>query len=772
MHLIRKFCINREIKNKKKENLVIMLNLNRKFLLSIPCCLMIIIAVNNVHAGVKYKTPFSGALTNTSPIEATADDLNYDKKTGEITAKGHVVIKKGNVSLKAQYVRVNADTGEAMAYGDVVLQEGDSVWTGDSLNYNFNKQLGKAEGFSGQYDIVRVLSNKSIEQKNSNTFILHDAMITTCTNDAHHCHYRVKAKKAEIVQNDYVKVKGAVFYLGKVPSMYLPYWKRSINDDFGWELEPGHSSRLGFFLRSAYRYRFNDVWKGKTHLDLYSERGVGGGQDLFWESNTFGTGGLETYFINDDKPVPDGEDPDTYGVDSSRYRIKLDHYVALSPRDYILARGNYLSDKYVLRDFFEDEYRITPVPENDATYTHRGQHYTFNILARGRVNDFFESINRLPEASLDITRQQLGNSDFYYESRTTASYLEHVFAKDDTNNTDIDPDYSSSRFDTVHRIFYPKRFFGFLNIIPRTGIRGTYYSDTGEKAYATNVITITHSNSPATYQTNTIPYQTENGSDFRTQFEIGMEASFKAFRVFDRGPDKSPLRHVAEPYIDYSYLSDPNLEPNEIYQFDSIDTFKKNNKIKIGMRNKLQTKRESGSANLFDIDLYTHLNLSPEGDEQTLENIVMDTEMYPSDGTRIDFDGVYDTDKNVLQTFNTRLQIYPKKKWSFYGEYRHIDNESDLLIGSLILKVTRNWYYNIYARYEAKDSMLQETGGYIQRNFDCMTFRLGGRYLPGYTYDDDNTNDEDDFKVMFEFWFNNIPGVNTRKHDKHGFYGI
>ncbi|MCK5528121.1 MAG: LPS-assembly protein LptD [Kiritimatiellae bacterium] len=717
-------------------------------------------------------TPFRGIATNNAPIEATADDLNYDRKTGKVIAKGNVVITKGVVTLKAEYVRVNMKTETAHAYGNVRLFDGETVWTGTSLDYDFNKKTGKASGFTGSSGTFRILENESVEKTGKNTFVLHNALVTTCTNTAiHDCHYRVKAKKVELVQDDYLKVRGAKFYLGKVPCMYLPYWRRNMDDDFGWELEPGHSGRLGYFLRAAYRYRMNEVFRGKTHLDLYSERGVGVGQDLFWESHSFGTGGIETYFISDDLPVPENENPDTYGVEPERYRVKVDHFVSLSPKDSILVRGNYLSDKYILRDFFEDEYRVTPVPENDITYTHLSDNYTFNILARSRVNDFFESVNRIPEASLNFVRQQIKDSSFYYESRTSAGYIERTFAVDENSSAES-ADYSSGRFDTVHRIYRPSRHFGFLNLVPRAGIRGTYYSETGHTEYMTNTVAITQTNSLQTImQTNSVPFIVSDGSGFREQFEIGMEASFKAFKIWEGKNGKAPLRHVAEPYIDFSYKSEPSLLPGDLYQFDSIDTLAKNNKIKLGMRNKLQIKRASGSANLIDIDLYTHVNFEPEGDNNSLENFVLDTEMYPTDWMRLDFDGVYNTQNSTLHTFNSRIQMKPRDKWELYLEHRHIDSVSDLILTSLTIKPTHNWHYNVYGRYEAETSRFEEGGGYIQRNFDCMVFRLATRYLPGYTRDD-GIEEEDDVKVMFEFWLKAIPGLGFQNTDNRGYHGI
>jgi len=66
---------------------------------------------------------------------------------------------------------------------------------------------------------------------------------------------------------------------------------------------------------------------------------------------------------------------------------------------------------------------------------------------------------------------------------------------------------------------------------------------------------------------------------------------------------------------------------------------------------------------------------------------------------------------------------------------------------------------------------MEEIGGYIQRNFDCMGLRLGSRYLPGYTRDNGVVED-DDVKIMFEFWLKAVPGFGNRRNRNNTYQGI
>jgi len=699
------------------------------------------------------------------PIDTKADQLNYDRKTGWVVATGNVVITRGAARLTANFARLNIKTEDVHAFGNVVLTEGDSVWKGESLDYNFGEKTGSAAGISGRTEPFRIIKNDRVEKTGPNTFVLHNATVTTCTNEFHHCHYHVVARKVTVVPGDYLSVRRGVWYFAGVPVMYLPMWTKDLRDDFGWELRPGHSSRFGAFLLTAYRYRIDPTFTGRTHLDYRSERGIGVGQDFGWSSLTRGTGDLALYYADDDKPIADDENAATSDVEPERYRVRLRHYVGLSPRDYVMARANYLSDTDVLVDFFEDEYRLNPVPENYVTYSHRGDLYTANLVVRSRLNDFFGGVNRLPEGSLESFRQQISASSFYYQGRTALGFLERTYPVSGN-----DTDYSAVRLDTVHTVYRPSKHFRFLNLVPRTGMRGTYYSQTRETQASTDVITVTQTNTvigvngtPTTVvstgtQTNTTSVDVDAGSGFRSQFELGLEASFKAFRIWDGGGLYLPRRHIVEPYINYTYLSEPSLLPGEIYQFDSIDALDKEHFVKVGVRNKLQEKRGTFPYDVIDVDVYTRLRMETESGQDVVDNFFMDAEIRPVDWFMIDLDGEYDTAESRLKSFNTQLIFTPDDLWLAGVEHRYEVDVRNQLSGTLTLKPNRYWHFNTYGRYELDESRIEEQGGYIQRNFDCMSFRLNGRVLPSYARPD-GTQQDTDYRVTLEFWLTSFPNI-------------
>ncbi|OGV69368.1 MAG: hypothetical protein A2283_20165 [Lentisphaerae bacterium RIFOXYA12_FULL_48_11] len=746
-------------------------------------------------AGEVDTTPVPLSTQDSMPMDAKADRLNYDRTTGWVEGIGHVVITKGDEQLRADFVRVNVNTEDAEAVGDVVLLklaqpstnaastnavlvvtnlnraavQYVTVWSGNKLKYNFKTKRGSAANMT--YNVLPFyVKAKSAQQVGQREYSFTEATITTCTNAYPNYHYHVRAANANIIQKDSLKARHTVFYFCGIPMIYFPYWQKNLNDDCGFRFYPGYNSRMGAFLLTLYRYRLNPYLKSTTHLDYRQKRGLAYGQDLEWKSlgtNTW-KGILSGYYLNDDDPTDDG-DREIDEVDPARYRANFKHEQAFSDRDYMLSQAQYLSDPYLNMDFFEDEYREANQPDNYLVYTHRGDRYTGNLTFRSRLNDFYENVGRLPEVSLDFMRQEIGSSVFYYEGQTAASFLQKSYQKGDTNNED----YSVFRLDSHNMIYYPGRYFGFLNIMPRAGYRGTYYSETMVQttSVTTGITTIANSTVDASGRTN-ITYTstlttnrqtitTAEAAKLRNRFELGTEASFRAFRTWD--DEFGGWRHVVEPYANYTFVPEPNLLPDNLYQFDSVDTFGKEHWVRLGLRNKLQTKVDGSPFDLVDVDVYTRY-LFEQGDRSTaIDNVYFEAKTWPAQGVILFFDGMYDTEESVLSTFNTRLGVSSSDFYSIMLEHRYTYDGGNFLNTMVSLSPNRNWTFEVYGRYEFESSRLEEVWGYISKKTDCLTLRTGAGLMPGYTTSS-GSEKEDEVRFVVELWLNAFPEMAMGRH--------
>lgn len=695
-----------------------------------------------------FKQMSKQSSTNDGPVEIKADVLEYNKTSGWATGRGNVWVRRGSEELWADYARVNANTGEAHAYGNVRLKRPQGDWRGEKLDYNFKDRTVSAGDFSGDAAPFRYKAKSGERVPNSTEYICRDVFVTTCSNDLDSAHWHMTAREMSVVPTNSLSSSRSVIYIGSVPIFYLPYWYRNLNENFGFRFYPGYSSRMGGFLLTSYRYPLGGDLKGKTHLDYRSRRGVAIGQDIEWKDPELAySGEIETYYLRDSHPLDDN-DKATDGIDEQRYRVKLKNMSFFTSHDYVFLQANYLSDTDIVEDFFEDEYRESSQPDNHAVYTHRGENYTVNLQVRGRINDFYDSVNRIPELGIEFFRQPVFGSPIYYDGQSSASYLEKTWSSMRSNVTD----YSAFRFDTHHMLYYPDKYFGFLVVVPRAGYRGTYYDQT--KMTVTNTVAGT---------TNSVVTDETGPATFRSMMELGCESSFRAFRSFDCMGTR--MRHVVEPYVNYTYIPEPNVLPGELWQFDWLDSLSADNSLRAGIRNKIQTRDEATNVcDRFFLDVSTRFLMAPEPEQDAMQDVSWKMEIIPSEYFRIDYEGIYDPNESLVKEMNARLRMTQPEAWTMSWEYRFKNEKSRRILGDWTAYLVGNWDLNVYGRYEAEDSRFEEHGGYIQKNFDCMSWRLGYSMLPGYKKSD-GTMQEDEWRTVLMIWLTAFPDMRlSAKH--------
>jgi hypothetical protein len=187
-------------------------------------------------------------------------------------------------------------------------------------------------------------------------------------------------------------------------------------------------------------------------------------------------------------------------------------------------------------------------------------------------------------------------------------------------------------------------------VVPRVGVRGTYYTDSGSYEDFTTTTTFPSETIGGMDRTVTTTERRlrEGGSIFRPVVNAGVEASFKFSRAFEQVQSRmwglDGLRHVVQPYVNASYVysgEDPSdilqfdrlnrstqLPPIDFPQFNSIDSIDNWSIVRLGVRNRLQTRRNNATLNWLELDTFFDVNIDrPEflggvmPDEGTFSNI-------------------------------------------------------------------------------------------------------------------------------------------------------
>ncbi len=160
-----------------------------------------------------------------TPVTLVADHIEYNTETGIVTADGHVEIARGEDVIRADHLAGNLKTEEIEATGHVTLVQGGRTVTADSLWFNFLTRAGRIEQVVTQYGAWRVES-QSMETTGNQAVAL-EASVTPC--DPRHPFFHVTAHKIIVVPGDYLTAYDASIYIYSVHIITLPSYTVSLD---------------------------------------------------------------------------------------------------------------------------------------------------------------------------------------------------------------------------------------------------------------------------------------------------------------------------------------------------------------------------------------------------------------------------------------------------------------------------------------------------------------------------------------------------------------
>ncbi len=529
------------------------------------------------------------------------------------------------------------------------------------------------------------------------------------------------------------------------------------------------------------------------------------GDALSRQIHSHETAQLVTYFTEDNKSDLNRTSLDRLPISSDRYRISLkDTSFFFNDDFFVKADIDKISDRYLLQDFYQGEFTRNPNPDNVVSAVFYQPHFVTTLLARAQLNNFFDATERLPELSIDIPRVPLWNTGINYTGQTSTGYIRRTF--DDSTPL---PDYNAFRIDSFHQLSYPKTLFGWLSVVPRLGVRGTYYSHSApddDGAYNLqlaadgtadrlllglnpNLSTLASQQNLAALRSSIAAFA-EKGDIFRPVVNAGLELSFKLSRIYDGAQDRAigldKMQHVIQPYVNFSEVEDFGIGSRELLQFDRrvpttqlrpldfpeftpIDSIDESTVVRMGVRNRLQTKRDSLTVNWLEMDTFfqANINNSEQGDpnetsrfsnvfnQLTLRpvpwvNLTIDSQL-PLLNPHTGFTEV-DTALNFLPTSNVELTI----------SHRYLNDNPFFLNSSLLgftafVRLNDNWAVSAAERYEFADSTLEAQSYTIYRD---LTSFVASFALTVQSNNSNTTNKTvNSVGVLLNFTLKGIPKV-------------
>lgn len=724
-------------------------------------------------------------LSKTVRLDGVFDPKNQTVTDTIIRYLGNIQLKADNgLEAYADEATANLTQKKVLLKGNVSLYQDGLVYRGQSAVFDLETKSFETQnlrlGFAPL--LLRADNIRQIQSNGRKAFLAENAGFTT--HDVEKPDFWLQARRATVFPDDKVIFQDFNLRAGNRNLLWLPYLAQPLNAELGFLVTPGAQTNLGVFARNRYGVMLGGERDPETgenkgawllsqwHADAFSNKGLGLGLDLFDtrldSDDEFGW--LKLYYIHDLNPEDERAGVDRGNIDPNRFRAEFVHRMPVletSHAKYTFdANLTWLSDEYYLEDFDPSLFRVNRAPDNYFGFARRSANSLTTLGARLRLNDFYQSDTRLPELTHDWIRQPLFNTPVLYESQTSLGiYQERLpqFRRNSLNSiADTllpgDPqleeisrlldDRGFSRFHTYHEFSLPTKL-GHLNIVPRLGAGHT------------------------TYQSVLGP----DDSTSRTHLSATLDVSTKLTKMLpDFVSEKWGIdgaRHIIEPYSSLSWLSTDELDssfgridrltptsrprPRQVGRFTAIDDLQDWTILRLGVRNRLATRRDGGTHDWLTVDTYLDAFLKDPELDRDFSNLYNDIRWQPLPWFELDLETQFpiSTTDNFTEVATT-LRFMPSDKVEFNINYRHLSNhpilrDSDRIVLETFARLNEYWGIGTHHRFELVDSTLELQQYNVHYDFDSF-IGSAGFFIR-------NNRAQDEFGIMLNFGIKEIPSL-------------
>ena len=705
--------------------------------------LVLLVATLVASAGLargEIKTPQNAPIEITSTGETTYEN-------GFATARGNVAIHLGNADIYADYAQYNSITHDVELRGHVRIYRDTSLYVAESGVYN--TETKKIRAINGRTESQPyLLSGANMTSIGDNAYLVRDGTFTT--HDSAKPDFHLHARTIRIYEDDRVIFQYVTAYIGNLPVFWWPYLYQSLSDTFSFTISPAYTSTWGPSILTQVTFPITDQVHTRLRLDYFGRRGpaIGLEPTIDYGKDNGSQARIKSFYIQDQNPNLNQTNETRQDVPTGRYRLSLEDRTNFTDDIYGIANLTKLSDPFVMQDYFQGEFRVDPVPDNVVAVAKTNPFFTITGIARFQANEFFTTTERLPEVVLDVKRHALFGGPIFYEGETGFANLRLQFPDDSGFQN-----YNTDRFDTFHQLTFPNTYFGWLSIVPRVGFRGTYYGKTWDLGSTTF---LPPSNPlvpdfilPTPTLANPVKF---DGDVFRTVFNTGAEASFKISRTWENVQSRAfgldGLMHVIQPFTNFSYVDENGANPTSILQFDrfepstqlraidfpqftTIDSIDNWTVWRVGVRNRLETRRDDQTITWLELDTFFDVNFDNPYDRTDYSNFFNNLRFSPLPWVSLTINSQVPAFAKGFTEVNTYATVQPIANLQVNVGHRYLnsnpffDNSSLFLVGGYY-RIDDNWGVGVQEQYEATTKTLEEQRYSVYRDLSSWVASFGG----------------------------------------------
>jgi len=692
-------------------------------------------------AGAQEHRLFFGEGTQEVVIDA--DTLIVDQENDTVEASGNVVIRRGEVELRADEVRFSRATSEAEAFGHVSLTDPDAMLFADHLHLNLDDEMGTL--LRGQVYSQRMqfsLSGDEISKGIGQSYHIVNGRFTTCLCKQGPPSWSIAGKTLDVALNGEGRVEAGTFNILDIPVLYIPsavipvsrerqsglliprfgvsnrrgfqlvqpyYWAINKSQDLTVAFDVETSARLG--LIGEYRYALSRTFQGMWNASYFNEFLRGRATELATNpsvpENRYGILGEHKQELGPGQAYADvmAVSDDEFFRDINVYSLEYHQQVAFRTLPYTESRGGYLQtwDRVMVQG-------ETQVYQNLVGPQRFVLQELPEVAVNGQKQLPFGLIGSVTSSGVDFQRPQ-GIDGLRFDIEPSLSLA-----------LPLGPSLLGSAYATYRQTAYT------LTENEMTG----GFTGTGPP---TDVINL------PTNSTREIP-------------QLGASLGSGLSRVFDFpyfGFTK--LKHVIEPTVGYLYI--PRENQDDLPLFDGLDRVEHRSLITYGVANRLLA-RTAGNGGDDKGDIYELVRLSlaqsydptrliprlpGQGGENHLSDVDMDLRINPTRWVSLRSFSSFDTGRpEFSQVYvGIRLQEPPRKdefaptvRFSTRNTlnvfYRFVtQNQLQEVDADLLMRLTDQFGIQYAIRYDIQNAKFLENffGLRVVSSCNCWSLRVG-----------------------------------------------
>jgi len=533
--------------------------------------------------------PFAAAQQpHLPPVKGGIVSLEAQKQTrqGDLSlADGDVDIHYGDMRLRADHVQYNNKTTESIARGHVIFDYDTQHLEANEAHYNVSTGHGLFYIVRGTVKLERrpnpslLISQNplyfeapEVERFPGDVYLVRHAWITIC--DPAHPTWQFYATHARIRLNKQVALVNANFRLLRVPLVFLPYATAPAGNNIresGFLIPAiGDSNSKGFVIGDAFYWAPKPWFDTTLGAELFSSRGTSQRGEI--RARPFENTSLKyTYFGVIDRGLSQPVGP---AIKQGGHQQQLEVQSLLPHGWRFVTDYNQLSSltfRLAFADTFGDA--INSEVRSSVFLTNNFQGFSFNIAA---LNDktfltlptsttppVTVSIRTVPEARFSSVEQAPWQKLPVYFSFDTSVGAAH---RDDP---DIDTAHYVSRAEFAPRVTFPFHFGPWLAVTASAAFRTTYYGDSLNSAGDVSGQSITR-----------------NTGEFAVEVRPPTLERFFDRTSLNKEKTRRRYKHTIEPYVTYRNVTGVNNFA-EFIRFDAGSTLTNTNEVEYGVTQRL-----------------------------------------------------------------------------------------------------------------------------------------------------------------------------------------